>query len=209
MYRFASAEHNSKKDSDSNTLMARLLAGPLRLGIWAEDEILWIYPSSRDLAEHYECGLTVTSMNSTKDYEMIKFNATNHTGRRWKAKVVVQYRNIFKKHSTSFYSPNENAIVSFSDDSVSVLGGLLGNKGMVQYSIQENHSYSTRNLVEDMKKGSLPMKWLGQGNITSIFTLETVLEPKESCEGTIWTFHSVSEEAVQALKREKVDTFLQ
>ena len=209
MYRFASAEHNRKKDSDSNTLLARLLAGPLRLGVWAGDEILWIYPTSQDLAEHYECGITVTSMNSTKDYEMIKFSAMNNTDRQWKVKVVVQYRNIFTKHSTSFYSPNENAIVSFSDDCVSVLGGLLGNKGMAQYSIQENHSYSTRNLVEDMKKGSLPMKWLGQGNITSIFTLETVLEPKESSDGTIWTFHSVSEEAVQALKREKVDSFIQ
>ncbi|MGN1400731.1 MAG: hypothetical protein ACI4XL_04440 [Bacillus sp. (in: firmicutes)] len=194
-------------DSDSDataitapTLLDRLLASPLQMGIWSGGKIIWTYPSEQDQSRPSELQLQVTSMNSTQEYEMIKFQLRNIADRPIEAKVVIRYHNVFVKSTTAFYSPNENAIICFSRGKVTVLGGLLDNCGMRQYTIQDRHIYGQARLEEDLSKGHLPMKWLGQGDLSGIFTLEMSMSAGQLAEGSIWTFHSNSEEAVHDLK---------
>lgn len=189
----------------SPTLINRLLSIPLRVGIWNEEEIDWIYPSTfSDKKENKKDIMSVTSMNSTEDYEIIKFQLENNSDRKRNIKVIVQYDNIFQKKSTAFYSPYENAIICYCNNQVSMIGGEINGAGMKQYSLQNRSLYSEKSLLMNLNQGKLPLNWIAKGDICSIFTLETNIDPGARQEGMIWTFHSESEDSVRMTKNKMI-----
>ncbi len=199
----ASASSNRSPLKISPSLIARLLSSPLRIGIWSDDLIHWLYPSSSG-QKHLEQPMLISSMNSTKQYEIIKFHVTNSKQHDMHVRIVVLYQNQFCTNSTAFYSPNEKAIICYSDQDVTFLGGSLQNGSMKQYSIQNQQSYCQESLQKDIMQGCLPMSWIGKGDIVSIFTLEAVLPAGTSGDGTIWTFYSPSEEEARKVKEEMI-----
>lgn len=209
MNSYASLNENEYRDNElSTSLISRLLSSPLKVGLWNGGVLTWEYPSMGEDSNSVNHLLSVTSMNSTQHYEIIKVQLNNETNMSQHAKIVVQYHNKLDKSTTAFYSPNENAIVCFSEDNVTMLGGVLNGRGMNQYCIQENNYCSTAALLRCLDQGNLPLSWLAKGDICSTFTLETTISPGKIEEGLIWTFHSSSEELVRSLKNEMISKII-
>jgi hypothetical protein len=203
---YASINSNeSKKNHESPSLIARLLSSPLRIGVWNEGSISWEYPSGEENQMDSLQMLSVMSMNSTKEYEIIRVRLTNPTPFTQTVKVIVQYHNVLETSSTAFYSPNENAIICFSNNTVTMLGGVINDQGMKQYCIQDMNSCSSASLLRCLNQGTLPLSWLAKGDVCSTYTLETTISSGLTEEGLIWTFHSESEELVRTLKNEIIN----
>lgn len=181
---------------------------PLRIALWQKGDIIWIYPSMREYNSYNKQLLTIHSINSTQEYELIRVQLYNNESINHAVKVIVQYCDENQKNTTTFYSPYEKAIICFSDESVTMLGGSMNGLGMNQYAIQQNSQPNHDRLLKQLEIGKLPVSWLAQGEVCSTFTLETELAPMELVDGMIWTFHSNSEELVRSLKNEILSSFL-
>lgn len=181
---------------------------PLRIALWQEGNVTWIYPSMKEYNLYNEQLLTIRSINSTQEYELIRIQLYNNESMNQIVKVIVQYCDEKQRNTTAFYSPREKAIICFSDESVMMIGGSMNGLGMKQYAIQENSAYNHDRLLKQLETGKLPMSWLAQGDVCSTFTLEAELGPMDLVDGMIWTFHSTSEELVRSLKNEVLSSFL-
>lgn len=181
---------------------------PLSIALWQKGDVTWIYPSMKEYNSYNEQLLTIRSINSTQEYELIRVQLYNNESSNQVVKVIVQYCDENQKNTTTFYSPYEKAIICFSDESVTMLGGNMNGLEMNQYAIQQNSQPNHDRLLKQLEIGKLPVSWLAQGEVCSTFTLETELEPMELVDGMIWTFHSTSEELVRSLKNEILSSFL-
>ncbi|WP_050615775.1 hypothetical protein [Bacillus testis] len=210
MNSFAAAnQHNQDADSNSAStpsLITRLLSNPMRIGLWDEQQLTWEYPQNTD--QQNSTLFSVTAMNSTKDYEIIKVQLNNESALKKEVKIIVQYHNVFEKESTAFYSPKENAIICFFENQVTMLGGHLNGKGMSQYCLHDIHACNSLNWLESLRQGYLPLSWLAKGEVVSTFALETELSAHQSLEGVIWSFHSTSEAIVRRLKKETIHKYM-
>ena len=208
MYRIPSppATNLGKRWSQiSDSLFSSVIANPIRIGLFYNDVLLWKYPNTTECKEKSPT-LSIMSLNCSADDEIIKFRLSTDHETEQLVKVVVQYNHLNVQCSTAFYSPNENAIVSFTDDGqcVTMIGGFLDGKTMKQYCIHDKEEYNHVSLQGCLRHGRLPMSWLANGDVCSTFILETVISAKNEAEGVIWTFHSNSEESVKFKKKEMI-----
>ncbi|WP_019242567.1 MULTISPECIES: hypothetical protein [Bacillus] len=205
MNSFVSANKSNLECNDiCPSLNERLGSTPIRIGVWDNGILSWEYPLKNDFYQMNNELFSIASMSCSTEYEIINIQVINKKALSKQVKIIVQYDSVFEKNSLAFYSPNENAIIHFSDDTVTMIGGILNGKGMCQYCIQENNFASTSQLLRNLECGSLPMSWLAKGDISSTFTLETKLTSGEINEGKIWTFHSTSTELVREMKNEMI-----
>ena len=180
---------------------------PLSIALWQNGYTSWLYPSTEEFDSGKESMLTIRSINSTQDYELIRLRLYNNERLSKSVKIVVQYCNE-QQNTTTFYSPTEKAIISFSDQGVKMLGGNLNGIEMSQYAIQQNKQHNHFQLLRQLEKGKLPLSWLAQGEVCSFFTLETELSPMNIVDGMIWLFQSTSAELVKSLKKEVLPSFV-
>ncbi|WP_042345950.1 hypothetical protein [Bacillus massiliigorillae] len=181
---------------------------PLRIGLWHNGTLSWKYPHTTDLEDYSDSFFSVSSLNCTPDYEITKIQLNNNTNERQHLKIIIEYDHASDAHSTAFYSPSENAIVGIAQNNITMLGGMLSGRGMSQYCVQKKNYFSSFALLRSLENGNLPLSWLANGDIYSMFILETEICSGVQEEGIIWTFTSSSAEKTKALKNEKITKYL-
>ncbi|MEH6940400.1 hypothetical protein [Bacillus sp. JJ722] len=200
--------HEFKPTYLSHTSKDHMLNQPLRIGLWHNGTLSWKYPYATDLEDYSDAFFSVSSLNCTPDYEITKIHLNNTTKESQLLKIIIEYNHASDAHSTAFYSPSENAIVGMAQNNVTMLGGLLSGKGMSQYCIQRKDYFSTFAFLRSLERGNLPLSWLANGDIYSMFILESHICSGAQEEGIIWTFKSSSAEKARTLKNEKITKYL-
>lgn len=200
--------HERKPTSLSHISKDNTLNQPLRIGLWHNGTLSWKYPHATDFKDYSDSFFSVSSLNCTPDYEITKIQLNNTTNESQLLKIIIEYNHASDAHSTAFYSPSENAIVGVAQNYVTMLGGVISGRGMSQYCIQKKNYFSSFALLRSLERGNLPLSWLANGDIYSMFILETQICSGVQEEGIIWTFTSSSAEKARTLKNEKITKYL-
>lgn len=173
----------------------------LKAGLWMDESFDW-YPEE-DMMSHP--GGEVRSLLQTFTQGQItfsKFTIRNTSFEPKYPKVFFRYENAFEKQAVAFYNPNERAILHVANQSIALLGGLVKGKGISQYCIQGKGSLYKEGCFKSMKEGILAYSPLAKGEVTSMFTLETEIPPKECVEAVAWAIHTETKEEANFLNNQ-------
>lgn len=181
---------------------------PIRIGLWNDGFLSWKYPYSLELDDYSDSFFSVSSLTCTTEYEITKIQLNNVTNEQQHLKVIIEYNHSCDHHSMAFYSPSEKAIMEIANNHVTLLGGVLGGRGMSQYCIHKKEFFQSYDLKRSLERGNLPLSMLADGDINSIFFLEADLRSGEQMDGIIWTFKADSEEQTRLLKNEKIAKYV-
>jgi len=191
----------SKRRAYSSDLYGQTNANhPLRVGLWHEGEFSWEYPKKNLDNIPTRPLLSLLSIHHTSDYEILKMRLSTKNNAKQKVKIIVQDTVYGLKCNTSFYSPNEKAIMRYTVGGVTMMGGSISGRDMAQYCVLNQEGLNTLKLKESLQQGSLPLAWIAKEEICSIYILESEITNIESEEIIIWSFHGHTENQVSNLK---------
>ncbi|WP_110927406.1 hypothetical protein [Bacillus massiliglaciei] len=169
----------------------------LKSGLWIDEGFDW-YPED-DLMSRYPHGEIRTFLQTQKKDRLLisKLTIKNNSFKVKHPKFFFRYENAFEKKAVAFYSPPEQAILHIGSNSVVLLGGAFKGKGISQYCIQGKGGLYQNGCFKSLKEGILSYSPLAKGEVTSIFTLESRLEPGECVEASAWAIQADSKEEAQ------------
>lgn len=178
----------------------------LKVGLWMNECFDWY--SEEDRMSHPEGGIrTLLQSFSKKQISYSKLTIQNTTLESKAPKIFYHYENAFQRETVAFYVPNEQAILHVSPNSVALLGGIVKGKGMAQYCIQGKGSLYQDGCFKSLREGLLFYSPLAKGEVTSIFTLESEIQPKECIEAVAWTIHANTKEEAMFLNRNLLEKY--
>lgn len=173
----------------------------LKAGLWVEESFDW-YPEE-DTMSHPKGEIRTLLQTFTKgNISFSKFTIRNTSFEPKYPKAFFHYENAFEKQSVAFYSPNKQAILHVSPQSIALLGGMVKEKGIAQYCIQGKGGLYQEGCFKSLKEGILAYSPLAKGEVTSIFTLEPEILPQECVEAIAWVIHADTKEEAKFLNQQ-------
>ena len=170
----------------------------LKAGLWMDESFDW-YPEE-DMMSHPGGELRSLLQTFTEgQITFSKFTIRNTSFEPKYPKMFFHYENAFEKQTVAFYSPSERAILHVGNQSIALLGGLVKGKGISQYCIQGKGSLYQEGCFKSLKEGLLAYSPLAKGEVTSMFTLETEILPKECVEVVAWAIHAETKDEAKSL----------
>ncbi|MFJ7677943.1 hypothetical protein ACIQXQ_07775 [Peribacillus sp. NPDC097198] len=177
----------------------------LKAGLWMDESFDW-YPEEDMMSQP---GGEIRSLLQTFTQGKItfsKFTIRNTSFEPKYPKMFFHYENAFEKQAVAFYSPGERAILHVATQSIALLGGVVKGKGISQYCIQGKGSLYQEGCFKSLKEGILAYSPLAKGEVTSMFTLETEILPKECVEVVAWAIHAETKEEAKLLNHNLLQT---
>lgn len=173
----------------------------LKAGLWMDESFDW-YPEE-DMMSHPNGEIRTLSQTYTQgQVTFSKFTIRNTSFETKRPKVFFHYENAFERQAVAFYSPNERAILHVAPQSIALLGGLVKGKSISQYCIQGKGSLYQEGCFKSLKEGLLAYSPLAKGEVTSVFTLETEILPKECVEAVAWVIHAETKEEAKVINNQ-------
>lgn len=177
----------------------------LKVGLWMNESFDWYLEEDR--MSHPEDGIRTLLQSFTKNQiSYSKFTIKNISLEKKFPKIFFHYENAFERQAVAFYSPNEQAIIHVSPESVALLGGIVKGRGIAQYCIQGKGGLYENGCFKSLREGTLFYSPLAKGEVTSIFTLESEILPLECVEVVAWAINANTKEEAISLNRKLVES---
>lgn len=177
----------------------------LKVGLWINESFDWYL--EEDSMSHPEDGIrTLLQTFTEKGISYSKFTIKNISQENKYPKVFFHYENAFERQAVAFYSPNEQAIVHVAPNSVALLGGMVKGKGISQYCIQGKGGLYQNGCFKSLREGTLFYSPLAKGEVTSIYTLESEIQPLECVEVIAWAINADTKEEAIRLNRKLIQS---
>jgi hypothetical protein len=169
----------------------------LKAGLWLDGTFDWVL---EDSSSDFNGQIRVLCQKiERKEVTFYKLTLKNTSQTQLVAKLMFQYENLLERQTVAFYSPGERAILHIGQHASSVIGGMINGKGISQYCIQGKKSLYQHGCFKSLSEGILTFSPLAKGEVSSMYSLETVIMPKDCAEAIAWVIHTQSKEEAKEI----------